>query len=312
MEVIVQKRVGSLFYLLVALLLLTGLATAGVFAAAAARSGASATNPYSPAYQHGYRHGVVPTVAQLGKMNAYRLTHTSVSGNTLAYGGGIDTIGVTSGAPQVYLVFWGTQWGTQGTDGNGNLTFSSDTAGAAPYLQNLLRGLGTGGERWSGAMTQYCDGPAVSTGATSCPSNAAHVGYPSGGALAVAGVWYDNSAAEPDPATAHQLAVEAVTAAGHFGNTTPASNRYAQYVIFSATGTDPDQYEESSFCAWHDYNGDTSLDGGGAAASPYGDIAFTNLPYLLDVGAACGEHFVNSGSAGTLDGFSIVEGHEGL
>ena len=306
--VIVQKRAVPIFYLSVIFLILTGLATAGVFAASASRSGASITNPYSPAYQHSYRHGAVPAIAQLGKMKAYQFTQHIVSSNTLTYGGGIDNIGVTSGAAQVYLVFWGTQWGTQGTDGNGNLTFSSDTAGAAPYLQNLLKGLGTGGELWSGTMTQYCDGPNVSTSATSCPSNAVHVVYPHGGTLA--GVWYDNSDAEPGLATAHQLAVEAVTAAGHFGNTTPTSNRYAQYVLFSATGTNPDTYQTSGFCAWHDYNGDTSLDGGGAANSPYGDIAFTNLPYLLDVGASCGEHFVNSGSAGRLDGFSIVEGHE--
>ena len=273
-----QTRAVPIFFMSVIFLILTGLATAGVFAAVAAASppGASITNPYSPAYQHSYRHGVVPTIAQLGKMKAYQLTHHTVSSNTLTYGGGIDNIGVTSGIEQVYLVFWGTQWGTQGTDGNGNLTFSSDTAGAAPYLQNLLKGRGTGGELWSGTMTQYCDGPNVSAGATGCPANAAHVGYPSGGTLA--GVWYDNSGAEPDPAAYQDLAGEAATAAGHFGNTTPTSNRYAQYVIFSATGTDPDNYQTSGFCAWHSFTG----------ASSYGDIAFTNLPYLLDVGASCG------------------------
>lgn len=293
-----QKRVVLIYFMSAIFLILTGLATAGVFAAAASRPGASITNPYSPAYQHSYRHGVVPTIAQNSKMKAYQSTHHIASSSTLTYGGGIDNIGVTSGIEQVYLVFWGTQWGTQGTDGNGNLTFSSDTAGAAPYLQNLLKGLGTGSELWSGTMTQYCDGPNVSTGATSCPSNAAHAGYPSGGALA--GVWYDKSGAEPDPATYQDLAGEAATAAGHFGNTTPTSNRYAQYVIFSATGTDPDNYQTSNFCAWHSFN----------SAPPYGDIAFTNLPYLLDVGASCGGNFVNSGSAGTLDGLSIVEGHE--
>jgi Ricin-type beta-trefoil lectin domain/Putative Ig domain len=39
-------------------------------------------------------------------------------------------------------------------------------------------------------------------------------------------------------------------------------------------------------------------------------VPFTNLPFLLDAGAACGENFVNPGSAGTYDGFSIVGGHE--
>jgi len=292
-----QKRMVPIFFIFVIFLILTGLATAGVFAVAASRPGTSITNPYSPAYHHSYRHGAVPTIAQFGKMKAYLSKQHILSSNTLTYGGGIDNIGVTSGIEQVYLVFWGTQWGTQGTDSNGNLTFSSDTAGAAPYLQDLLKGLGTGNELWSGTMTQYCDGPNVSRGATSCPSNAAHVGYPSSGPLT--GVWYDSSGAEPDPATFQQLAGEAATAASHFGNTTQASNRYAQYVIVSATGTDPDNYQTNGFCAWHSFN-----------RTSYGDLAFTNLPYLLDVGASCGENFVNSGSAGTLDGFSIVEGHE--
>src|SRR5256885_12722864 len=45
--------------------------------------------------------------------------------------------------------------------------------------------------------------------------------------------WYDNSAASPSQASGKQLAAEAVKAAGHFGNTTQASNRDAQYVILS-------------------------------------------------------------------------------
>ena len=107
----------------------------------------------------------------------------------------------------------------------------------APYLQELMKGLGTGGELWSGVLTQYCDG--VATGAQTCPaSNTQHVAYPTGGALA--GVWVDESTASPQPATGHQLGVEAVNAAAHFGNTTAASNRDAQYVIISPTGTNPD------------------------------------------------------------------------
>ncbi|HLI69759.1 MAG TPA: carbohydrate binding domain-containing protein [Ktedonobacteraceae bacterium] len=309
-----QKRVIQLFTLGVVLAGLLAFAITNTFAAPVSHQPGNpavttVTNPYSPAYGHSYRHGAVPTIAQLRKMQAYETVHPQATGpNTLTYGGGIDGIGVTSGTPRVYLVFWGTQWGTESTNSQGDLTFSSDSAGAAPYLQNLFKGLGTGNELWSGTMTQYCDGPNVSAGASSCPSNAAHVGYPTGGALA--GVWYDNSGAEPNAATGHQLAQEAVNAAAHFGNTTAASNRYAQYDILSATGTDPDSYQSGGFCAWHDYNGDTTLDGGGAVTSPYGDIAFTNMPYVLDVGTSCGENFVNSGSAGTLDGFSIVNGHE--
>jgi serine protease len=279
---------------------------------AAALTGAPVSNPYSPAYHHAYRHGVVPTRATAARMRTWASQHPvatpsavhALSVNDLNYGGGVDGIGVTTGHEKVYLVFYGSQWGSQSTNSHGDVTLSGDPSGEAPYLQEFIKGLGTGGELWSGVMTQYCDG--VAPGAQSCPaSNLQHVPYPTGGALA--GVWVDESTASPATASGHQLGVEAVSAAGHFGNATAAANRDAQYVIISPTGTNPDNWLTNGFCAWHDYNGDTTLSGG-AVTSPYGDIAFTNLPYLTDAGASCGQDFVNS--SGTLDGVSIVEGHE--
>jgi Putative Ig domain len=293
-----------------ALTLAVGSQAAGATAQAATPGAAPVVNPYSPAYQHSYRHGVVPTRAVAAKMHSWAITHPNavpqVSANNLNYGGGIDGIGVTTGHEKVYLVFYGSQWGTQGTDGSGNTTLSGDPSGEAPYVQKLTKGIGTSNELWSGVMTQYCDG--VSAGAQTCPaSNTQHVAYPTGGAYA--GIWVDESAASPSQATGHQLGVEAVNAATHFGNTTAASNRDAQYVVLSPTGTNPDGFNTPSgqFCAWHDYNGDTTLTGG-AVSSPYGDIAFTNMPYVTDAGASCGQNFVNSN--GPLDGVSIVEGHE--
>jgi serine protease len=297
-------------------------ATAAVHRSAAPRSG----DPYSPAAGHAYRHGAVPTRPAAARMRAWAVQHpaaaagimapraaAATTGPQLLYGGGNPGtgVGVTTGAPKVYLVFYGNQWGATGTS-NGDMTFANDPSGEAPYLQEFLKGLGTGGERWSGVMTQYCDG--VNAGASSCPPGSAFVGYPAGGVLA--GVWADESAASPAQATAHQLGVEAVAAAGHFGNNDAAANRDAQYVIVSPAGTNPDDWTNpaTGFCAWHDWNGDTSLDGGGAVSSGVGDVAFTNLPYLTDLGTSCGQNFVNPGTSpggpGTLDGLSIVEGHE--
>ncbi|HEV2451456.1 MAG TPA: Ig domain-containing protein, partial [Streptosporangiaceae bacterium] len=263
------------------------------------------TNPYSPAYHHSYRHGVTPTIQRYAQMKHWARTHMQpLATNDLNYGGGIDGIGVTTGHEKVYLVFYGSQWGTKSTNSNGDQTYSGDPSGLAPYLQEFMKGLGTGTELWSGVMTQYCDG--VAAGSQTCPStNTEHVAYPTGGALA--GVWEDTSAPSPQTATGHQLGVEAVNAAAHFGNTTAASNRDAQYVVISPTGTNPDNYQTQGFCAWHDYNGDSTLSGG-AVSSPYGDIAFTNLPYIPDAGTSCGQNFVNGN--GPLDGVSIVEGHE--
>jgi serine protease len=279
-------------------------------AQASVHRAAHVVNPYSPAYHHPYRHGVVPTIPRQRLMKRWARNHPmNASANDLSYGGGIDGIGVTTGHEKVYMVFYGSQWGTQSTNANGDVTLSGDPSGQAPYQQELYKGLGTGGELWSGVMTQYCDGVAV--GAQSCPaSNTQHVAYPTGGG-ALAGVWVDESTASPNQATGHQLGVEAVNAAAHFGNTTAASNRDAQYIIVSPHNTHPDGYNTPSgqFCAWHDYNGDSTLSGG-AVSSPYGDIAFTNSPYITDMGASCGQNFVNGGSAGTLDGVSIVNGHE--
>jgi len=279
-----------------------------------------AVNPHSPRYGHPYRHGAHPTREQHEKMKEWelnnphferravrKLAQAAATGTaTISYNGGVNGVGVTSGTPRVYVIFWGSQWGTQGTDANGNMTLSGDTKGAAPYTQKWIKGLGTNNELWSGVMTQYCDGPTVARGATTCPSGAPHVGYPTGGGV-LAGVWYDNSAAAPSAATGNQIGAEAVRAAAHFGNTTAASNRYVQYVIMSPTGTKPDGFNtpNGGFCAWHDYTGDTTLSGG-AVNSPYGDIAFTNMPYVADMGSSCGASSVS----GPLDGFSIVGGHE--
>ncbi|MEY9968614.1 hypothetical protein ABIA33_006698 [Streptacidiphilus sp. MAP12-16] len=288
---------------------------AGAFAFAAPQATAAqhsqsspVANPYSPANQHAYRHGVVPTLQGDAKMKSWaaaqRTPNVATGPETLSYGGAIDGIGVQSGHSKVYLVFYGNQWGSQSTDGNGNAQFSGDPDGAAGVAQQMFKGIGTGNELWSADLTQWCDGPNVSTGATSCPSNANFIPYQSGGVLA--GVWYDNAAASPGTASGHQLGQEAVNAAGHFGNTTAAANRDAYYVILSPTGTNPDSYQ-GQYCAWHDYNGDSTLTGG-AVSSPYGDVAFSNQPYNMDSGAGCGVGFINS--PGTLDGWTMTLGHE--
>jgi hypothetical protein len=292
-----------------AVALAAGLSAVGASAQVPRPSVPAGANPYAPAYQHPYRHGAVPTIGRLRLMRTWERQHPgarAASSTNLTYGGSFHGIGVTTGHEKVYLVFFGRQWGTKGTDGHGNVTLSGDPSGEAPYLQRLFKGLGTNNDLWSGVMTQYCDGAPVN--AQSCAADTLHVGYPSGGALS--GVWVDESSRAPSRPSAHLLAVEAVKAAKHFKNTTPGKNRNSQYVIISPTHTHPDGFPSTGFCAWHDWNGDRSLHGGGAAKSPYGPVAFTNLPYLTDAGLRCGLNFINAGAAGTLDGVSMVSGHE--
>ncbi|WP_307844083.1 putative Ig domain-containing protein [Actinospica acidithermotolerans] len=130
----------------------------------------------------------------------------------------------------------------------------------------------------------------------------------------LSGIWYDDSTYPSNP-NGNALAQEATNAAAHFGNTTAASNRNSYYVVLSPHGTGPDNYQSTStgYCAWHDYTGDSANLSGGAVATPYGNIAFSNQPYNMDFTylgqSECGVGFVN-GSSGTLDGYTMTMGHE--
>jgi serine protease len=181
-------------------------------------------------------------------------------------------------AAKIYVTYWG---------------WTSDPSGEAPYLQNFMTGVG--GSNWVNSTTQYCDN--VPSGTTNCTTvaGAVYTGNPSG---QLKGTWSDNTNPLPSRITQNALAAEAAASAAHFGNLTAASNAEAQYVIATPTGRSTSGFG-TQFCAWHS-----------STSSSYGTLAYTNLPYQTDAGASCGQNFVNAGSAGLLDGVSIVGGHE--
>lgn len=271
---------------------------------------AASRHPRLPKYHSHFRlHKILfPTRGawSRGIRNQGSLGPLSATAQLVYQGGAADGIGVTTGTPQVYVVFWGSQWGSPVTSG-GYTVGSIDPSGLGLRLEQLYAGLGTDAEQWSGVMSEYCQG--VTAGTTICPASAPHVGLP-GSSGVLSGVWVDNLAPAPSQATDNQVAAEAIAAAGHFQNVTGAENRNAQYIVVSPTGTYPGGFDSgATFCAWHDWNGDTSLSGG-PEPSPYGDIAFTNMPYVTDAGVNCGANYVNPGSAGALDGVTLVAGHE--
>jgi hypothetical protein len=147
--------------------------------------------------------------------------------------------------------------------------WTSDPSGEQGYLTRFLSSVG--GNSWLATVSQYGGGW-------------------SGDLLA--GTWSDNSAIPASPSDA-QIQQEAVAAANHFGTGTSVN---VQIIVATPTGHSTPGFG-SSFCAYH----------GTVGADP--NVTFTDLPYLTDVGASCGEDSVN-GSSGTLDGVSIVEGHE--
>jgi hypothetical protein len=189
------------------------------------------------------------------------------------------TQGVVSPNPKVYLVFWGSQW-------------STDPSGVAPALQNFFSGLYGTADNWGTIMSQFCEG--VPSGTSNCGSSGTHVTHP--GSSILGGAWFDNATAAPTNATQAQLAAEAVRAASHFGNTTQTPNLNDQYVIASAKGTHPDGFPNSGFCAWHDFTTSSS-----------GNLAYTNLPYVPDLGVGACTTLTN---ATALDGLFSTETHE--
>ncbi|HEX6487709.1 MAG TPA: hypothetical protein VF137_02390 [Candidatus Dormibacteraeota bacterium] len=193
-------------------------------------------------------------------------------GTPMTYGGGpIQT------AQAVYIVFWG--W-------NGR-----DPSGEGPYQQSFFNG--AGGSAWASSQTQYCDSTTLL--GTGCAAGANHVGNPTG---LLKGTWTDNTNAVPTNPDDAAIQAEAARAAQFFGNTTPASNASTQYIIDTPQGNSTTGFA-TQWCAYH-----------GAASSSLGTLSYTDFPYITDAGSSCGQNFVNSGSAGLLDGVSIVGGHE--
>jgi hypothetical protein len=193
------------------------------------------------------------------------------------HGGAVQT------APAAYLVFWGSQW-------------SNDPSVEAPVLQKFLGGLYGSADTWSTSTTQYCQSVAVRS--TNCSTATAPnmISHPANPPLLDA--LFDNTVIAPSNPTQSDLAAEAVRAAGLVKAKAGSVNTKAQFVIATAHGYNATGFG-SSYCAWHS-----------STSSPtFGNLAYTNLPYMTDAGASCGAGFVN-GTAGALDGVTIVAGHE--
>ena|SRR5579875_814679 len=193
----------------------------------------------------------------------------------LYYHGGTGGIGVET-APKIYLVLWGSQWN------------NNDPSGEEGILVNFFKGVG--GSPWLQTVTQYCQG--VASGTYFCNG----AGTPAGNQTGIfVAAWYDNAAAAPSSPTQSQLAAEAVRAAAFFGNTSATSNASVQYVIATSHGNNASGFG-TQYCAWHS-----------STSSTYGNVAYTNLPYITDAGASCGANF---NGLGANAGITIVEGHE--
>jgi serine protease len=200
-------------------------------------------------------------------------------GSQLSYHGGVGGVGVETGSDKVYVVWWGSQWK------------NNDPSGEQGIQTNFFNGVG--GSAWNNSVTQYCQG--VAAGTITCGGSGTAAANP---AWVLIGTWSDDGSAAPSRPTQSQLAGEAVRAATHFNNTAAGSNDTTQYVIATATHNSSRGFG-TQYCAWHS-----------STSSSYGNIAYTNMPYITDAGASCGANFVNASSTGLTDGITIVGGHE--
>ncbi|MBV8490344.1 MAG: hypothetical protein JO199_07430, partial [Candidatus Eremiobacteraeota bacterium] len=174
--------------------------------------------------------------------------------------------------PAIYVVFWGFA------------SAANDPNHEATDIINFTSNLG--GSSWANTLVQYSQ-----TGPTEFIAN------PTG---ELKGTWYDTTNPVPASPTQTQIQTEALNAAAHFN--VYSSN--ADYVVALPTGHDPSGFG-TTYCAWHSgtlYNWTGNLQTSTL-------ISYTNLPYMTDKGSGCGQGFVN-GASGTLDGVSIVLGHE--
>ncbi len=149
--------------------------------------------------------------------------------------------------------------------------WTSDPSGEQARVNSFLTDVG--GSSWLSTVHQY--------------SGAGYTG------TLLHGTWSD-SASVPAHPTDSQIQSEAAKAAGHFA--TGASDN-VEIVVATPTGHSERGFG-TQWCAYH------------GAVSSDRNITYTYLPYMTDAGASCGENSVNGGSAGLLDGVSIVEGHE--
>ena len=215
-------------------------------------------------------------------------------GNMAYFGGHVQV------TPKIYLIFYG--WGDPGAFTASCATrpkgdhVPCDPVGAGQRMFNFTQQLG--GTAWAGTQTQYYE---TLTDSSGHPYNV-HIQNP---VNQLKGVWYDDTSPIDAHMTYTEIAQEAARAVTHF-HVTDLLN--SQFIVAQPQNFSDPLASSVGYCAWHDYTEPGIENGIYNGITP--NISFTNMPYILNQGSSCGQNSVNAGTAGTLDGESIVLGHE--
>jgi hypothetical protein len=204
----------------------------------------------------------------------------------LAYFGGHVQV-----TPKIYLILWG--WGQHGAFNHAAAGQpANDPDGAAQRMIDFVQALG--GTSWAGVQKQFYQ---LVNGA------AQHITNPGG---QLGGVWRDDTNAVHNNLSAEEIAQEAARGAAHFTGASQFSGDYANanFVVATPQNFNEAGFNQSLYCAWHDYTQPANYPGVPS------DMSFTNMPYVSNAGSGCGADAVNPPPAGSLDGFTIALGHE--
>lgn len=212
------------------------------------------------------------------------VTGAPIPGN-MAYRGGRVQV-----RPRTYLVFvgWGRKGAFAGDCAPSRIGYGSKTAvlpcdpdGVGALAADFVSQLG--GTAWAGVQAQYYQ--LVGEAKTYISNDRNQLG----------GIWVDDTGPfAGKPMTADQMAQQAHLAALYFK--IPRAEWINSNIVVLQPQAFSDPAAPGAYCAFH------SITSTG--------IPFVNLPYVRDRGEECGSNLVNDGPRGTLDGVTIVLGHE--
>lgn len=166
--------------------------------------------------------------------------------------------------------------------------FSAGEAGKDPYneataITNFVKAtMNSPSGSWMYTVTQY-------SGLTGSPPTTQSAGFPGNVSL-----FADTGSSPPQGYTDAQIQGEITRMSNIIAPGSNPNGNGWQWIILTPTGIHPSWFI-SQYCAYH---------------SNMSYTAYAIIPYMPDAGATCGENSVNSGTAGILDGSTIVTGHE--
>ncbi|MDQ2679487.1 MAG: hypothetical protein M3Y21_00465 [Candidatus Eremiobacteraeota bacterium] len=243
-----------------------------MFAAACGGGGGSPPLPHAGGDSHGVKLPTAHAVKRIFYGRDYLKLHPEIKFGPNVRAAGGSNLVYGGGPIEKVMKVYLIFWGFSSAGDT-----KADPDGMATQLTNFTKSIG--GSSWVNIDVQYYSN---SSGNVTNPPNA------------FGGSWYDPSSV-PSTYADSDVQTEAQKGASHFGYDADAN-----YVVVTPHNTTISGFGPGGqFCAYH-----SSANGSG------GSVAYTILPYQPDAGRNCGQGSVTS--PGTLDGVTIVGGHEML